>query len=62
MPREEELYPIIKKYIDGRFDCNSVENKVVFNLLKNWKIDVVGARHTDSRRDVVAVEAGVVTA
>jgi hypothetical protein len=54
--REENLYPIVKKYLDTRFGCISVQDKVVFNLLKNWKIDVVGTVWTTSRADIIAVE------
>jgi hypothetical protein len=54
--REQSLYPIVKKFLDGTFDCVSVQDKVVFNLLKNWKIDVVGAVKTDTGTDIIAVE------
>lgn len=54
--KEQDLYPIVKKYLDSRFGCTSVQDKVVFNLLKNWKIDVVGAVRTDLGADIIAVE------
>ncbi|MEM3616800.1 MAG: hypothetical protein QXZ02_06500 [Candidatus Bathyarchaeia archaeon] len=54
--KEQSLYPIVKKFLDSHFGCNSVQDKVVFNLLKNWKIDVVGAVKSDSEYAIIAVE------
>jgi len=54
--KEVELYPIVKRFLNSRFGCVSVEDKVVFNLLKNWKIDVVGMVRENSEVGIIAVE------
>lgn len=56
---EDEMYPIIADFLHHYHQfrgCKAVENKITFNLLKGWKIDVAGIIE-DRNNYLIAVEA-----
>lgn len=55
--KEEEMYPIIRKFLESEFDCKAVEEKTRFTLLKGWRIDVAGIVKENGTPRIISVEA-----
>jgi hypothetical protein len=54
---ESEMYDRIARFLEHRFPgCETVVNKIRFDMLKGWKIDVAGIIHKESKH-IIAVEA-----
>lgn len=55
--KEEEMYPIIRKFLESEFGCKAVEEKTRFTLLKGWRIDVAGIVKENGTPRIISVEA-----
>jgi len=53
---EQDMYPIVGSFLKSKFGCVPVQNKIRFNLLKNWTIDVAGIVRKTENPEIVAVE------
>ena len=57
--KEDDMYPLIANFLETEQKfrgCKTVQNKIFFNILKGWKIDVAGIIR-EKNNYIIAVEA-----